>query len=271
MKSANTVTLGRPIDFAYKSNRYAVVGMFAAGALAFGYEFLFNDNADLLGALGGAIAAFLGWALGRELDPDHDWTAFLAMVFATAMAIWMVPALLLTGVALLGLRALVGTVRNHLTWIDNLLLTAAAGYAATTAEGWAVAGIVVVAVFVGTGEARAIWTAAVAVVALGVALIWPSAWGASFDSIGAPVAILILTAALVVFARPVTVGSTTDLGHQPIMPARLFWARVLATLCLGFSILAAGLYGIGALGPLAGAVVAAAISAALSGNEFASD
>ena len=29
-------------------------------------------------SLGAGIAVFLAWALGRELDPDHDWSALIA-------------------------------------------------------------------------------------------------------------------------------------------------------------------------------------------------
>ena len=36
-------------------------------------------TASLISALSSAVAIFLSWALGRELDPAHEWSAFIAL------------------------------------------------------------------------------------------------------------------------------------------------------------------------------------------------
>ncbi|GJL96374.1 MAG: hypothetical protein DHS20C06_01910 [Hyphobacterium sp.] len=54
----------------------------------FGWN-LINENGIALAAhigLFGALTAFLTWALGREMDPDHNATAFIAMALSVMLA-----------------------------------------------------------------------------------------------------------------------------------------------------------------------------------------
>lgn len=82
-------SLGRPVDPAWSTNRaIAILTALVAGGgfLAWrwtGTPFL----SALLSAVFLAIAFFLGWALARELDPDHDLSAFPAAGLALPAAI----------------------------------------------------------------------------------------------------------------------------------------------------------------------------------------
>jgi hypothetical protein len=83
-------SLARPVEPKYPTNLAVImllpviaVGLFAYAA--FGGAGM-ADAARI--AFTGLFSAFLTWALGREMDPDHNATAFIAMalaVFATAV------------------------------------------------------------------------------------------------------------------------------------------------------------------------------------------
>lgn len=72
--------IGRPVDPTYRTNRIILIltpiAALVAGVLAF------MNNNELLPALGTAvlvaIGTFLTWALAREIDPDHEWSAFVS-------------------------------------------------------------------------------------------------------------------------------------------------------------------------------------------------
>ena len=79
-------SIGRPLDPAYPTNR-AVIRLLPLAALiaAAAYGVRHGLEAGLLwNALTGMLAAFGGWALARELAPDHNPAAFAAMTLAFA-------------------------------------------------------------------------------------------------------------------------------------------------------------------------------------------
>jgi hypothetical protein len=101
-------SIGRPLDPSFPTNKAvlfllplaAVIG--AGLALAGGMgpvDALWKGMVVLL-------AAFIGWALGRELDPDHNPTAFVGMALAFAASLFANPGLLLA-ITTLGLVRLV--------------------------------------------------------------------------------------------------------------------------------------------------------------------
>ncbi len=81
---ANT-SLSRPVDFAYPSNRYAI-GMSVLAFVGVAIYYLIGQQAAIVDSLflglGAAGAAFLAWAIGRELDPDYNLSAGLAAPLA---------------------------------------------------------------------------------------------------------------------------------------------------------------------------------------------
>jgi len=88
--------LARPVDPSYPTNRALLLGLaplLIAGCL---YGMLRGgDWAEALRSAGWLVlAAFLGWALARELAPDEDLAAFLAVALTVAAwAVWGDPAL----------------------------------------------------------------------------------------------------------------------------------------------------------------------------------
>jgi hypothetical protein len=79
-------SIGRPLEPDYPTNR-AVIRLLAVAALLGGLNWVQAHGAGwgMLGAAVNAVlAAFGGWALARELAPDHERTAFVALGFALA-------------------------------------------------------------------------------------------------------------------------------------------------------------------------------------------
>lgn len=87
-------TIGRPIDLKYPTNRAILVFSLLTLAL-FTALYLFNGRefgSAILGGFAASFGVFFGWALTREIDPDHDLAAFVAggLVFA-GMIVWRTP------------------------------------------------------------------------------------------------------------------------------------------------------------------------------------
>lgn len=80
--------LARPVEPKYPTNLAVIVllPVIATGLFAWltfgGMPLASAVNAALLGML----AAFLTWALGREMDPDHNATAFIALALTVVLA-----------------------------------------------------------------------------------------------------------------------------------------------------------------------------------------
>lgn len=73
--------LGRPISVVYLTNKIIVILFFVALIFTLGL-FTYRGEpftAALISALSSAGAIFLAWAVGRELDPANDWSAFVAL------------------------------------------------------------------------------------------------------------------------------------------------------------------------------------------------
>lgn len=110
-------TLGRKIDFNYKTNQ--LITAFAAGS---GLLFWLLTG-DVSSGLTAALAVFLTWALARELDPAHPYSAF----FAAALTLFSLnrtgslDGLLLFWLLLL-LRWVNGTTGKRLSLMDMLAL-----------------------------------------------------------------------------------------------------------------------------------------------------
>ena len=78
-------SIARPIDPAYLTNRalliiLPVVALLSAGLSAIGDL----GSGPVSAALSGALTAFAAWALTRELVPDYDGAAFVALALAWA-------------------------------------------------------------------------------------------------------------------------------------------------------------------------------------------
>jgi hypothetical protein len=73
-------TLGRPVDRRYATNRAIASSSLLAAVLGFAIRRLAGlpSPEAFVGGVTLALAFFLAWAVARELDPDHDLSAFIA-------------------------------------------------------------------------------------------------------------------------------------------------------------------------------------------------
>ncbi len=98
----------------------AVLAILFIYHLALGVPFL-----EALGTAGAAaVAVFLSWAIGREIDPVHDWSAFISLPFTFAAFLLYGPPALATlfFILLLG-RLINGSTGLQATPIDAALIT----------------------------------------------------------------------------------------------------------------------------------------------------
>ena len=103
----NITAIGRPLDPQYASNKWVLLLMPLAGAISGGAKYLQGGAiAEIaIAFLVGALVVFTSWALGRELAPDDNPTAFVSMGLAF-VSLWMIESasLLLLAVALFLVR-----------------------------------------------------------------------------------------------------------------------------------------------------------------------
>jgi hypothetical protein len=118
-------SLGRPLDPDYPSNR-AVLILVPVLATAAAILAWILGVPTLDGLLRGArvgLAAFASWALAREIDPDHDGSAFLAMAIGTAAIMTYPDTDILIAFWLMAiLRILNRTTGLPARWLDSIVV-----------------------------------------------------------------------------------------------------------------------------------------------------
>lgn len=132
--------IARPIDRTYPTNVWIVIVSIPFG-LAYGAVAYFQRGETLPSSLVevafGAVAAFLVWALARELAPDEPYTAFVAVAFALPpLLIWSYPPLLETGVVLLAVRVANRTVGPPAKSTDLMVVLVLTGAVTLLLRGW---------------------------------------------------------------------------------------------------------------------------------------
>jgi hypothetical protein len=83
MDVKNLSTIGRPVDMKYTTNRIIMILMGLIFIITFFMEF-FRESflvKSLIFAVIYSLSVFLCWALGRELDPEYDYSAFIGIIF----------------------------------------------------------------------------------------------------------------------------------------------------------------------------------------------
>ena len=257
--------LSRPIDAAHVSNRFALAG-FGVAAVVLGIKALVSDELSIVGAFAGAVAVFLGWAVGRELDPDTPGVAALAMILALAVAIFSTPAALATGVALIGVRVVSGTVGAPVTWIDTAVFLGIGVVVGANPILWIV-GVSILMWLMRAPEVGALrnWVTAALLVgsAGGLGWLW-SRWNAGLiDDVEITATAYVLAAAagaaMMLASRPVQATSPTDSGAGTVDPVRVRFARLAAGAYCMWAAVIGGTAGFWSIGPVFAALVAAAI------------
>jgi hypothetical protein len=123
MKMSDVTSLGRLPDPRYPTNRAIMALALAFGAAGAIFQWL-RGTALVDGVSWGidaGFAIFLAWALGRELDPDHDLSAFVAAGLALlAVLLIEAPSLMVILWLLLVLRVVNRTVGLPAKPLDSL-------------------------------------------------------------------------------------------------------------------------------------------------------
>lgn len=259
--------IGRPIDPDYPTNRLitAITILYMAG----GAIYLWVSGAGFFqgvyrGAVAG-LAVFLAWALGRELDPDHDAAAFVgAGLAAGAVPFLNPPALAALLWLLILLRVVNRTTGLSCTLVDSLVLIGLSAWMLFKRD-W-IAGVMTAAALVCDGvlppkRQRQLRLAAVPLA--GTAWVFikqPALFRISHDLIQPSGLVFLMALSFV----PVIIGVRTlrspgDLTGELLRPSRVIAAQILA---LSSGILAAvflGFPGIERLMPFWAAVVGSAL------------
>jgi hypothetical protein len=257
--------LSRALDLSYPSNRFALGG-FAVSLVALAVKAVVTDDLTLIGAAAAALAVYLGWAAGRELDPDTAGVSMLAMVLALVFALFATPAALATGVALIGLRVVVGTVGMPVTWLDAVVFLTIGALIGVTPILWIVGISILIWLWKApeVGELRAVVMGSFVVGAVGgLGWLWYQWSQDQVESVEITATAYVLAGlaavAMIVAARPVSVTSLTDVGESTIDPARVRLSRVAAGSYCMWAAVIGGTAGFWAIGPIFAALVAAGI------------
>ena len=128
-------SLGRPLYPSYKTNVAIMILTLLTGVVMGGVSLLQSGDFGLAigaGLLYGAIV-FVAWVITREIDPDHDLSAFLSVALSFGAALWLMPstiALWPLGLVILGSRMLTRVVGIRATLIDSFIMVAVIGLTA---------------------------------------------------------------------------------------------------------------------------------------------
>lgn len=258
--------LGRPIDPAYKTNLLILIFSVLTGAVASAsslYAGVGIIEALVMGIWsGGAVLA--GWAIAREIDPDHEYSAFVGAAFSLAISqgnlLWIGP---LIGVVWLA-RTVARTGGRPITLFDGVMMLGFIGYAAIFTIGWPLGLIMAIAFALDAFWAppnRPSGIFAVLSLALTIGLVlqagvgeiaWPDSWYLAVFAIVAPSFLVLILA---------TKSITTRSDHNNL-PLDLTRVRAAMSIALAIGIVSAlwqGNGGIEHLAPLWGAMAGVVI------------
>jgi len=267
MRMSDLTTIQRKIDLNYPTNRAIVLSALAVAVGGVILQLVLGE--ELLQGVSWGIAAglavFLAWALGRELDPDHDLSAFVAAGLALiGLLLFDSPSLLALFWMLVLLRILNRTFGLPARILDSVLLLGLGSWL-TWQGNWSYGLMTALAFFLdsrlSSPHRRHLFFAAVGllvtVVLFGVSGSMPGEGKPSLLAILAVVGMSILFVPAIVASRQLsTVGDATG---EPLNPRRVQAAQVM-TLLTGIQMtLWEGDAGLDQLMPLWAAVLGVAL------------
>ena len=129
-------SIARPVDPAYLTNRALLIVLPVLGLLSAGLAFLDDaGGGPLSAAFVGMLAAFAAWALTRELAPDYDGAAFVALALAWFVSVaYGTDRVLLLFVALVLARMVNRSTGLSLRPLDTLGVFGFCAWAATSTQ-----------------------------------------------------------------------------------------------------------------------------------------
>jgi hypothetical protein len=267
IKMADITTLGRPFGPRYPTHRAIAllsVAVILAGAIARLIRGTpFRDS--IAWGVGAGLSLFLAWALARELDPDHDLSAFVgAGLMLIALLLFDPPSLLVILWLLLALRIVNRTVGLPARPLDSLAVLGLGGW--LTWQGHWIAGLMTAVAFLLDGllspalrihllaSGLAFATTGVLSVLQGDLALGSGPAMPIVISSGVMAGLL-----LVVVATSRDVQSVGDATGDPLNPRRVQAAQILALLTALLYAWRAGAAGVMALRPLWAAMIGVAL------------
>jgi len=249
--------LGRSISWDYPSHRFALIGS-AAGTVILAVVRLVGDRPVTIGNLLGTFGAlFFAWGVARELDPDENLAASIALVLAfVALLQYGFASLWLVGGIGLGARLIVGTVGVSVRWGDAAVLSLLAGYLGYRHASWIAIAVMVLGAVVAGGRRR---------IPAGLLVATAGVIGLAFSNEPAGfvvpdgetlVALVGAVAAIVILWNDPAPSSLTDRRQKPIERERLLMGRVAAAVAIVVISFQTGFFA--ALSPVASALLATA-------------
>ncbi len=267
MKLNDITAFGRAIDPNYPTNR-AIVALAVIVAVAGALLQLLSGAVWLEAALwgiGAGFAVFLTWALGRELDPDHDLSAFVgAGLMLIGLFLFDLPSLLIVLWLLLLLRLVNRTIGLPARPLDTLGILGLGGW--LTWQGYWVAGLMTAVALLLDGLLAPPRRIHLAVSGLAFAItVILSIFHGDMAMESGPTTPVVITAVvmaglfLAVIATSREVRAVGDATGTPLNPRRVQAAQVLALLTALLLAWWAGVSGAVALLPLWAAMIGAGL------------
>ncbi|MGD8969512.1 MAG: hypothetical protein PVI07_18560 [Anaerolineae bacterium] len=268
MNVSDIISLHRPLDFDYVTNRaiaIVTIVVMAGGAV---FQFLSGGGwgeSTLWGARAG-LSVFLTWALCRELDPDHAFSAFVAAGLALAgLFFWGPPRLGVILWLIAVMRVVNRTTGAPAGLLDSLGVLGLGSWLSLRVN-WGY-GVITALAFLLDSQLpqrarRQLVPAFLGVIATGIAAIVGRklAWEGPPSVVGGLIGLALsaLFLPVVLSARHLT--SVGDRSQQRLEPNRVQAAQILALLTGVETAILGGMDAIGALVPLWAAVLGASIT-----------
>jgi hypothetical protein len=235
--------LGRPLDIRRRSNILLLAIVLGTGAVAVAL-WSTGDRADLI--FFAPAQAFVIWALMREIDPDHDWTALVA---AAGGGAWVLVggeyiSILATAALMLAAR-LVTESTGRRPLVTDLIAMALGALVGFTVEGWVAAFGLAVALYLDDRfavESRRLQIGVSAVTAVG-ATVMATVTGAFPETLPEITPWVVAAAGVItlilVVREPLEPITQVDARHKSfVSKARLHSSRTLVgVLVFGMSLL----------------------------------
>lgn len=207
-------------------------------------------------ALNAAVMLFLGWAIARELDPDHPRSAFVVTAIgALILLAGSAPAGASVGL-LVAMRVVIRSTGKRPSVLDLIAIPMLAGAFAWLPRGW-IGGLAMATALVwdtllpDPGPRRGDAAAAATLAVTAAVTLYRDTLDAGFDGAGV-VGWIVVGAALLAFValKHYVPRSQCDRSSKTIIASRLRVGRMLA---LGTGLAAFAAFGTGAVPLLAGA------------------
>lgn len=261
MEMRNFTSIGRPIDFNYPTNR--AIAIIAASVALLGTILKWTTDLPLLWGFSAGLTVFLTWAICREIDPDYDLSAFVAVGFALmGLLLWGLPDLGTLFWLLLTLRVVNRTTGLPATFFDSLAVLVFGGWLSFQGN-WGISILTAVAFFLdaqlrsGNPQQRlfAILSGIISVIALALG---SHGIGANDVPLALGVALGCSICFWPVFTASQTMATIADNTGAPLDGNRIQSGQILALIAGTEVALWQGIPGLAAMMPLWSAVLGAA-------------